>query len=272
MKLCFLHQWTPFTFLPLNFLPSILTIWRTSAVWGGNDRRCQYLSLIAVVTRGIINSTSYQGNNSNHSSQSGGNQRSRKLIKNNKVQKKGTFLTKHSGTVNAVSDILTLKCSSPVGHSCYAVLVLHFSHKRLFWLNTHRPVARRKFVKAGNVQLFRAAAVASGHGEYLIQLSGYWATLWPSLLRSVIWPWVLVFIQIFQTCLPSLKSWAWCGSHLQPQVQEIPETVFPHIKRPRRESSHSSPISDIMSAWSCTSNPLYATMPSTWTTSITCLY
>jgi hypothetical protein len=27
-----------------------------------------------------------------------------------------------------------------------------------------------------------------------------------------------------------------------------------------------------MSAWSCTSNPLYATMPSTWTTSITCLY
>ena len=45
----------------------------------------------------------------------------------------------------------------------------------------HRSVARRKVVKVGNVQLFRAAAVASGYGEYLVQLSGYWATLWPSL-------------------------------------------------------------------------------------------
>ena len=41
----------------------------------------------------------------------------------------------------------------------------------------HRSVARRKVVKVGNVHLFRAAVVASGYGEYLVQLSGYWATL-----------------------------------------------------------------------------------------------
>jgi hypothetical protein len=43
-----------FTFLALNFLPSILTIWRTSTLRGGNDRRFQYLRLIAVVTHGNI--------------------------------------------------------------------------------------------------------------------------------------------------------------------------------------------------------------------------
>jgi hypothetical protein len=43
-----------FTFLALYFLPSVLTIWRTPTVWGGKDRRCQYLSLIVVVARGYI--------------------------------------------------------------------------------------------------------------------------------------------------------------------------------------------------------------------------
>jgi len=76
---------------PLNFLPSILTIWRKPTEWGGNDRRCQYLSSIAVITRGIINSTGYCGNNTNHSSQSGGHQRSRELIQNNKVQTRHIF-------------------------------------------------------------------------------------------------------------------------------------------------------------------------------------
>lgn len=154
-----------------------------------------------------------------------------------------------------------------MGHSYYVVLVFPFWHKRLSQLNMHRSVARLKVVKVGNVQLFRVAAVASGHGEYLVQLSGYWATLcgrhW---LRSVIWPWDLVFIHRFQTCLSSLKSWVWCGIHLQPHVREITATVFPRIKRPWREANHSSlSISNIMSAWSCTSTPLCVIMPSTWT-------